>query len=67
MAIACLRLLTFLPLRPLFNVPRFRLRIARSTSFDAPREYFRAIGSSLLIGHVGLSPSFNQARLTHAA
>ena len=38
MAIACLRLLTFLPLLPLLSVPRLRFRIARSTSFDAPRE-----------------------------
>src|SRR5262245_20777679 len=31
MAIACLRLVTRLPERPLFSVPRFRSRIARST------------------------------------
>ena len=43
MAIACLRLLTFLPLRPLLRVPRLRLRIARSTSFEALREYRRAM------------------------
>jgi len=43
MAIACLRLVTFLPLLPLLSVPRLGLRIARSTSFDAPREYRRAI------------------------
>src|ERR1043165_8307246 len=42
-AIACLRLFTFLPLRPLFSVPRLRLRIAPSTFFDAPLEYFRAM------------------------
>jgi hypothetical protein len=35
MAIACLRLFTFLPL-PLFSVPRFRRRIALPTDFDAP-------------------------------
>jgi hypothetical protein len=40
---ACLRLLTFLPLRPLRSVPFFRFFIARSTSFDAPFEYLRAI------------------------
>jgi hypothetical protein len=34
MAIACLRLFTFLPL-PLFRVPRLRLRIAPLTSRDA--------------------------------
>src|SRR6266571_1750148 len=43
MAIACLRLLTFLPLRPLLSVPFLRLRIARSTSFEALFEYFRAM------------------------
>ena len=39
MAMACLRLFTFLPLLPLLRVPRLRLRIARSTSLEAPREY----------------------------
>jgi|GEM_PF-988735 hypothetical protein len=43
MAMACLRLVTLLPLRPLRSVPFLRFRIARSTSFDAPFEYFRAI------------------------
>ena len=43
MAMACLRLFTFLPLLPLLSVPRLRLRIARSTSFEAPREYRRAM------------------------
>ena len=33
MAMACLRLFTVLPLRPLLSVPRL-LRIERSTSFD---------------------------------
>src|SRR5262249_30662846 len=51
-AIACLRLLTFLPLRPLRNVPRLRLCIARFTFFAAPREYFRAMGSPLTFAHV---------------
>ena len=40
---ACLRLLTFLPLRPLFSVPFLRFFIARSTYLEAPREYLRAI------------------------
>ena len=40
-AIACLRLVTFFPLRPLRSVPR--LRIARATSLEALREYRRAI------------------------
>jgi hypothetical protein len=43
MAMACLRLLTFLPLLPLLRVPRLRFRIARSTSFEALREYRRAM------------------------
>jgi hypothetical protein len=43
MAIACFRLFTFLPERPLFNVPRLRSRIARATFDDAFLEYFRAM------------------------
>jgi hypothetical protein len=43
-AIACLRLLTLRPERPLFNVPALRFFIARLTSPDAFLEYFRAIG-----------------------
>ena len=39
MAIACLRLFTVLPLRPLFNVPFLRRLIALWTVFEAPREY----------------------------
>ena len=42
-AIACLRLLTFRPERPLLNVPRLRSRIARPTFADAFFEYLRAI------------------------
>src|SRR5262245_27979114 len=38
-AIACLRLLTVRPDRPLFNVPRLRSCIARSTFSDAFFEY----------------------------
>jgi hypothetical protein len=45
-AIACLRLLTLRPDRPLFNVPDLRFFIARLTSPDAFLEYFRAIGDS---------------------
>jgi hypothetical protein len=44
-AMACFRLLT-LPPRPPFprlRVPRLRRRMALLTSFDALREYFRAI------------------------
>ena len=47
MAIACLRPVTFFPLLPLLSVPRLRLRIARSTPLDAPREYRRAFVMSL--------------------
>ena len=39
-AIACFRLVTFLPERPLRNVPRLRLCIARFTFFCAARPYF---------------------------
>jgi hypothetical protein len=42
-AIACFRLFTFLPERPLFNVPRLRSRIARATFDDAFFEYFCAM------------------------
>jgi hypothetical protein len=42
-AIACLRLLTFRPERPLFSVPALRFFIARSTLADAFLEYFRAM------------------------
>src|SRR5262249_59670424 len=48
MAIACLRLFTFFLLRPLLSVPFLRLRIARSTYFDALLEYFRAMTRPLL-------------------
>jgi hypothetical protein len=42
-AMACLRLLTFRPDRPLFNVPVLRFFIARPTLADAFLEYFRAM------------------------
>jgi hypothetical protein len=48
MAIACLRLLTFRPERPLFNVPAFRFFIARSTVVEAFFEYLRAMTVLLL-------------------
>jgi len=38
-AMACFRLVTFLPLPPLFRVPRFFLRIALSTVFPAFSPY----------------------------
>jgi hypothetical protein len=39
-AIACLRLVTFFPERPLRSVPRFRLCMARLTFFAAFLLYF---------------------------
>src|SRR5215471_13180936 len=42
-AMACLRLLTVLPLRPLLSAPFLRFFIARSTYLEAPLEYLRAI------------------------
>jgi hypothetical protein len=42
-AIACLRVFTVRPERPLFNVPALRFFIARSTVADAFFEYFRAM------------------------
>ena len=41
MAIACLRLVTFFPLRPLFSLPCFIAFISRSTSLLADGLYFR--------------------------
>src|SRR6185369_6578950 len=43
MAMACLRLFTFLPELPLFSVPRFRSCIARSTFLLAFLPYFEAM------------------------
>jgi hypothetical protein len=42
-AMACLRLVTFRPERPLLSVPALRSFIARSTLADAFFEYFRAM------------------------
>ena len=42
-AIACLRLVTFLPERPLRNVPRLRSRMTFSIFFDAFLLYFLAM------------------------
>jgi hypothetical protein len=41
MAMACLRLVTFLPERPLFNVPFFISRISVSTCLPAALPYLR--------------------------
>src|SRR6185503_694423 len=46
-AIACLRLFTFLPLRPLRSLPDLRFFIALRTSLPADFEYFRAIENVL--------------------
>jgi hypothetical protein len=43
MAMACFRLVTFFPLRPLRSVPRLRLRMADVTAFRDPLPY-RAMG-----------------------
>jgi hypothetical protein len=40
-AIACLRLFTVLPLRPLLSLPRLNSCISRSTDFEAFGLYFR--------------------------
>ena len=45
-AMACLRLVTRLPERPLFSVPRFRSCIAFSTFSPALRPYFATMVSS---------------------
>ena len=42
-AIACFRLVTWRPERPLFNVPALRFFTARSTELDAFFEYLRAM------------------------
>jgi hypothetical protein len=46
---------TFLPL-PLLSFPRLRFRITRSTSFEALREYFRAMIHPFLV-RAGLETS----------
>ena len=42
-AIACFRLFTFRPLRPLFSVPFLRRRIALATLFPADFPYLRPL------------------------
>jgi hypothetical protein len=51
MAMACLRLFTFLPEPPLFSVPRFRSCIAFSTLSCAFFPYFAAIRKSPFVVH----------------
>lgn len=43
MAMACFRLVTFLPLLPLLSVPDFFLRMALFTFLPAPFEYFAIV------------------------
>jgi hypothetical protein len=54
-AIACLRLVTFFPLRPLRNVPFFLRRIADSTRLPAAFPYFF------------LPPDFFRAAMTNSS
>src|SRR5712691_3861834 len=61
-AIACLRLLTVPPFPPLplFKVPRLNLRISRSTSFEAPREYFLAMTNPpFTFGSAAILPAYH--------
>src|SRR6187401_1091801 len=57
MAIACLRLVTFLPLLPVLSVPDFFLRMALFTFLPAPFEYFAIVvlieqyGSKIFVPH----------------
>jgi hypothetical protein len=48
-AIACLRLFTLRPERPLFKVPALRFFITRSTSAEAFLEYFRAFRAMMIL------------------
>src|SRR5690606_23278434 len=57
MAMACLRLFTFLPERPLFNVPRLRSRMAFATFFCAFLPYFAIFSSSSEAIAIRSSPS----------
>src|ERR1700682_239520 len=55
-AIACLRLLTLRPERPLCKVPALRFFIARPTLADALFEYFRAMKYSPGCGKIIFTP-----------
>ena len=64
-AIACLRLVTFLPDRPLRSVPRLRLCIARFTFFCAVRPYLATSRhSAVLYGYrpAGFVPRAGECR-----
>src|ERR1700760_4855098 len=55
-AIACLRLVTLRPERPLFSVPALRFFITRSTSAEAFLEYRRAMATLPLLTGVIVTP-----------
>jgi hypothetical protein len=52
-AMACLRLVTLRPERPLFKVPALRFFITRSTSAEAFLEYFRAFRAMIILPWTG--------------
>jgi hypothetical protein len=52
-AMACLRLVTLRPERPLLKVPALRFFITRSTSADALLEYFRAFRAMIILPWAG--------------
>jgi hypothetical protein len=58
---ACLRLVTFRPDRPLRNLPALRSRTARSTLRPAAFEYFRAFFA------IPLKPLFSHVLNEHFA
>jgi hypothetical protein len=62
-AIACLRLVTFFPDRPLFSVPRFRSCMARSTFSEAALPYF---GMAFLSMELSLSHVFRLCRVFYS-
>src|SRR5262249_61774205 len=59
---ACLRLLTDLPLRPLFSFPRFIRCMADFTRLPAARPYFLAI-TDLLGADVEIAPGRRSSKL----
>jgi hypothetical protein len=67
MAIACFRLFTVLPLRPLFRVPSLRSCIAFSTFFEAPLEYFLATVVYLPVAIDSYPQRFLLLMVAHAA
>lgn len=62
---ACLRLFTFLPERPLRSVPRFSSCIALATFFDAFFPYFRAMSCHSRNGY--LAAYIERAKIGHGA